>query len=170
MRPVEERHAAHPSGIRPVRTEDDAAVGSVIRRVMTEYGAVGEGYSIVDPEVDGLTAAYSGPRAAYFVATRDGVVVGGAGVGPLRGGPADVCELKKMYLLPEGRGLGLGRELMAACLAAARAAGYARCYLETLDRMADARRLYEQNGFAPLSGPMGDTGHSGCNGWYIRAL
>jgi len=156
--------------IRSIIPRDDARIASIIRRVMTDFGAVGEGYSIMDPEVDGMAAAYAGPGAAYFVASIDGEVAGGAGIGPLAGGPPDVCELKKMYLLPEARSRGLGRRLLVVCLEAARNAGYRRCYLETLAHMREARRLYERNGFEPLQGPMGDTGHTGCNGWYIREL
>lgn len=167
---IEYESGSPPCGIRRIRREDDERIAFVIRSVMTEYGAIGPGYSIVDPEVDGMTDAYSGSSAAYFVALWQGAVVGGAGIGPLVGGPADTCELKKMYLLTEGRGRGLGRQLMVACLAAARTSGYARCYLETLDRMEDARRLYERNGFTALDGPMGDTGHHGCNGWYLLDL
>jgi len=156
--------------IRRIEPNYDPAIASVIRKVMTEFGAVGEGYSILDPEVDGMTAAYAGPEAAYFVALLDGVVFGGAGIGPLAEGPTGVCELKKMYLLREARGYGLGRRLMDHCLTAARAAGYERCYLETLEHMVDARRLYELNGFSPLDAPVGNTGHCGCNGWYIKDL
>jgi putative acetyltransferase len=156
--------------IRIIEQRDDLIIARVIRNVMTEYGAVGEGYSIVDAEVDAMTDAYAGPDAAYFVAVLDGTVIGGAGIGPLAGGPADVCELKKMYLRQEARGQGLGRRLMDRCLDASREAGYRRCYLETLEHMMDARRLYELNGFRPLDAPMGNTGHCGCNGWYIRDL
>lgn len=156
--------------IRPIRRDDDERVAWIIRTVMTEYEAVGPGFSIVDPEVDEMSAAYSGPEAAYYVAVLDGEVVGGAGIGPLVGGPPDVCELKKMYLLRKARGHGFGRRLLERCLAAARTSGYARCYLETLERMVTARRLYERSGFEPLDGPMGDTGHSGCDGWYLRPL
>lgn len=156
--------------IRPIRSEDDEGIARIIRAVMTEYGAVGPGFSIMDPEVDEMSAAYAGPEAAYYVGELDGKLVGGAGIGPLVGGPPDVCELKKMYLLEEARGHGLGRSLLERCLDAARAAGYARCYLETLEHMADARRLYERNGFEPIDAPMGNTGHSGCNGWYLRDL
>jgi putative acetyltransferase len=165
-------NARTPEGtrIRPIVAGDDARMATIIRRVMTEYGAVGEGYSIMDPEVDGMAGAYAGPDAAYFVALVDGEVVGGAGVGPLAGGPSDTCELKKMYVLPQARGRGLGRRLMEICLDAARDAGYRRCYLETLEHMREARGLYESHGFRPLEAPMGDTGHSGCNGWYIREL
>lgn len=156
--------------IRPIEPGDDAKIARIIREVMTEFGAVGEGYSIVDPEVDAMTAAYAGPDAAFFVALLDGEVVGGGGIGALADGPPGVCELKKMYLLTEARGHGLGRQLMDHCLAAARAAGYERCYLETLEHMTDARRLYELNGFSPLNAPVGNTGHCGCNGWYIKDL
>ncbi len=158
------------TAIRPIEAGDDARIASIIRTVMPEYGAVGEGYSIVDAEVDAMSDAYAGDAAAYFVALVDGEVIGGAGIGPLVGGPLDVCELKKMYLLREARGLGLGRRLMERCLDAARAAGYERCYLETLEHMTEARGLYESRGFRPLEAPMGATGHTGCNGWYIREL
>jgi len=157
-----------PVTIRPIEPSDDGRMASIIRTVMTEYGAVGEGYSIMDPEVDEMAEAYAGPGAAYFVALVDGEIVGGAGIGPLVGGPEDVCELKKMYLLETARGQGLGHRLMELCLDAARTAGYARCYLETLGHMTEARRLYERNGFTPIDAPMGATGHTGCNGWYIR--
>lgn len=156
--------------IRPIEPGDDERMASIIRRVMTEFGAVGEGYSIMDPEVDHMTEAYAGDDAAYFVALVAGEVVGGAGIGPLVGGPPDVCELKKMYLLPEARGHGFGRRLMDLCLDAAREAGYGRCYLETLGHMTAARRLYERNGFTAIDAPMGATGHTGCNGWYLRDL
>lgn len=156
--------------IRSIEPGDDPAIARIIREVMTEYGAVGEGYSIMDPEVDAMTRAYAGSDAAFYVAVMDGVVVGGAGIGPLREGPPDVCELKKMYLVAAARGHGLGRRLLELSLDAAREAGYGRCYLETLEHMVEARRLYALNGFAPLDAPMGDTGHGRCNGWYLRNL
>ena len=78
--------------IRPIEQMDDRAIAGVIRDVMTEFGATGEGYSIVDPEVDAMTAAYAGPKSAYFVALLDDVVVGGAGIGSLADGPPGVCE------------------------------------------------------------------------------
>ena len=109
------------TSLRPIEPGDDPRIASIIRTVMPEFGAVGEGFSIMDPEVDAMHEAYAGEDAAYFVALVDGEVVGGAGVGPLVGGPPDVCELKKMYLLPDARGLGLGRRLLERCLDAARA-------------------------------------------------
>ena len=156
--------------IRPIETGDDAAMASIIRTVMPEFGACGSGFAINDPEVDWMSRAYAQPRSAYFVLERGGVVVGGGGMAPLEGGDADTCELRKMYFLAEARGLGAGSAMMARCLEAARAAGFRRCYLETLAGMDAAMKLYERSGFRRIPGPMGATGHGGCNTFYLLAL
>lgn len=156
--------------LRPITDADDRDVARLIRTVMPEFGADGPGYAIHDAEVDAMTAAYDRPRAAYFVVTHLERVVGGGGVAPLDGGAADTCELRKMYFLPEARGLGLGRAMLRRCLQRARAIGFHWCYLETLDRMDAARRLYEQSGFVPLDAPLGATGHNSCDTFYILDL
>ncbi|MFA6985321.1 MAG: GNAT family N-acetyltransferase, partial [Arenimonas sp.] len=130
--------------IRPITPADDAAVAAIIRTVMPEFGAIGDGFAINDPEVDWMSRAYAEPRCAYFVIERDGKVVGGAGVAPLAGGDPDVCELRKMYFLPALRGMGAGAAMMQTCLNAARGLGFKRCYLETLRGMDAAMRLYER--------------------------
>src|SRR5688572_14779564 len=106
--------------VRPIESRDDAAIAHILRAVMSEFGATGAGSSIGDAEVDGMFSAYSGPRAAYFVADDDGVLVGGGGIGPLQGAAFEACELRKMYLLPEARGHGTGERLLRQCLRAAR--------------------------------------------------
>ena len=156
--------------LRPIATDDDTVMASIIRAVMPEFGATGEGFAINDPEVDWMSRAYAGPRAAYFVIERGGEVRGGGGVAALEGGPTDVCELRKMYFLPALRGLGAGAALMQRCLDAARERGFRRCYLETLCGMTDARRLYERSGFRLIDAPMGATGHGGCNTFYLLDL
>lgn len=156
--------------IRPIRASDDAAVAAIIRTVMPEFGATGSGFAISDPEVDWMSKAYAEPRSAYFVVERDGVVLGGGGVAPLVGGDGDTCELRKMYFLPEVRGLGAGAAMMTRCLDAARGFGFKQCYLETLRGMDAAMRLYERTGFARIPQPMGATGHGGCNAFYLLPL
>jgi putative acetyltransferase len=156
--------------IRPIEARDDAAVAAIIRRVMPEFGAGGPGFAIHDPEVDAMSAAYAAPGHRYFVVELDGRVAGGGGIAPLAGGDADTCELRKMYFLPELRGRGAGRALMARCLAFAREAGFRRCYLETLTGMDAAERLYRAAGFAEIPGPLGATGHFGCDRFYLRTL
>jgi putative acetyltransferase len=156
--------------IRPIRAADDPAVAPLIREVMTEFGAVGCGYSIEDPEVDAMSAAYRPPRAAFFVVEEAGRVLGCGGMGPLAGAAGDVCELRKMYFRAALRGCGLGSALLEVILEAARTAGYRQCYLETLERMEQARALYARHGFRVLDEPMGDTGHGSCNHWMLKDL
>jgi putative acetyltransferase len=156
--------------IRPIMPGDDTAMAAIIRAVMPEFGAVGDGFAINDPEVDWMSRAYAQPRSAYFVVERDGIVVGGGGVAPLDGGDGDTCELRKMYFLPQARGLGAGSALMERCLQAARGFGFTRCYLETLCGMDAAMRLYERSGFRRIDAPLGDTGHGGCNTFYLLDL
>lgn len=156
--------------IRPITMDDDAAIAAIIRTVMPEYGASGDGFAINDPEVDWMHRAYDAPRSVYFVVEQDRVVTGGCGVAPLEGGDANTCELRKMYFLPAARGIGAGTAMMSRCLQAARGFGYARCYLETLAGMDAAMRLYERSGFCPIDKPMGATGHGGCNIFYLLDL
>ena len=156
--------------IRPIETRDDAAVAQVIRTVMPSFGADGPGFAIHDPEVDHMTAAYAQPRCSYFVVELDGRVVGGAGIAPLQNGEPDVCELRKMYFLPEARGIGAGTAMMQRCLDAARAHGFTRCYLETLTGMDQAQALYQRTGFKPLCAPMGGTGHFSCDRFFLLHL
>ena len=156
--------------IRGIEPRDDARVAQIIRTVMPEFGAVGDGFAINDPEVDWMSRAYGEPRCSYFVIEKDGEVLGGAGVAPLVDGDEDLCELRKMYFLPELRGLGAGAAMMQMCLDAARAHGFRRCYLETLRGMDSAMKLYERSGFHRLPGPLGATGHGGCNAFYLLDL
>ena len=144
-------------------------MAAIIRKVMPEFGAVGPGFAINDPEVDFMSRAYSGPRAAYFVVLDGQQVVGGGGVGPLTGAADDVCELRKMYFLPQTRGTGTGTALLLHCLATARQLGFRRCYLETLTGMEAAQRLYEKVGFQKTCA-MGATGHHGCDRFYLLEL
>ncbi len=156
--------------IRPIEPGDNESMAAVIRSVMTEFGACGEGYSINDSEVDDMYEAYSVPRSAYFVVADGERVMGGGGVAQLDAAEQSVCELKKMYFLPEARGAGMGRAVLQRCLDLARALGFRQCYLETLRSMGQAQHLYERAGFRRISGPMGDTGHHRCDVWYVLDL
>lgn len=157
--------AASAYTIRPIRPDDGPAVAAIIRSVMPEFGASGPGFAINDAEVDTMPQAYAQPGTAYFVIELDGAVCGGGGVAPLPGEPG-VCELRKMYFLPQLRGLGAGRALMQCCLDAARALGYRAVYIETLTGMDAAQALYVKSGFRPIPGARGCTGHYSCDRYY----
>ena len=164
--------------------KDNAAAARVIRTVMPEFGCVGPNYSITDPEMEDLYATYSLPRSNYFVAevlgadagaVTDGkepgkVIIACAGFAPLAGADPSICELRKMYALTAARGRGIGRQLMERCLAGARAAGFEVMYLETVTAMEDAAKFYAQYGFEYIDGPLGATGHSGCDLFMQRSL
>ena len=157
--------------IRPISPHDDTRVAWIIRTVMPEYGAVGAGFAINDPEVDWMSRAYNAPRCAYFVVELEGQVLGGGGIAPLQGASNPrICELRKMYFMPALRGLGAGRALLDLCLDKAREFSFELCYLETLSGMDRAMALYQAAGFRSLDKPMGDTGHGGCNRYFSRSL
>ncbi len=154
--------------IRKIEKADNTAVAKIIRSVLSDFSA-GEGTAMGDPELDFMFETYNNARSKYFVAEYKGVVVGCAGIAPLKGGDSSVCELQKMYLLPEARGLGFGATLLRTALSAAASLGYKTCYLETLSVMKSAMTLYETNGFKPTK-RMGNTGHSACDVSYAKDL
>ena len=158
--------------LRPIRPADDRRVARIVHDVMTEHGCGGDGFAIHDGEVAHMSDSYSGDRAGYFVVERAGVVLGGAGFAQLQGSADsdDVCELRKMYFLPEARGLGLGDAMLALLLDEMRRAGFRRCYLETTSWMDRAQRLYRGAGFVEQAAREGDTGHHGCDTFYSRPL
>ncbi|AAN53990.1 GNAT family N-acetyltransferase [Shewanella oneidensis MR-1] len=148
--------------IRVASATDDAAIAQVIRDVSAEYGLTADkGYSVADPTLDCLSQIYSQAGAQYWVVEYEGKVVGGAGIAPLANN-AGICELQKMYFMPEIRGKGLAKRLALLALDFARQTGYQSCYLETTAILKEALKLYEHLGFYPLSAPLGNTGHDAC--------
>jgi putative acetyltransferase len=156
--------------IRPIRTADNATMASIIRRTLTEFGADKPGTVYFDPTTDDLFKLFSAPDSAYFIAEVNGTVVGGSGVFPTRGLPEGCCELVKLYLLSEMRGQGLGLMLMEECFQKAIDLGFSEMYLETMPELRTAIGLYEKAGFTFLPGPMGQSGHFGCDLWMIKHL
>jgi putative acetyltransferase len=156
--------------IRTIIPSDDPVIADIVRATLTEFGMNKAGTAFSDPATDHLSILFDIPGAVYYVAEACGRVIGGAGIHPLDGGDAHVCELQKMYLLPEARGKGLARQLITMCLGYAKQNGYTQCYLETSPELARARKIYEQFGFLYLTAPMGNTGHFGCDSWMLKDL
>lgn len=156
--------------IREIRQEDDHAIAKVIRDVLIEHNVPKVGTAYADPQLDFMFEAYNKPRAVYFVVEENGRIVGGAGIAQLENEAAHICELQKMYFLSEARGLGLGSLMMEKCLMKAREFGYEQCYLETMDYMEAAQKLYRKTGFEYIQAPMGNTGHCACPVWMLKDL
>lgn len=152
-----------------VTPDVDSLVCEIIKSVGEEYGAVGEGYGPSDPEVENMSQHYSDVNSLYLVAKLNGKVVGGCGIAPFNES-SNVCELKKLFLLKESRGHGLGKSLTTQCLKYAKQQGYQQCYLDTLSNMDSAVRLYEKLGFEHLSEPLSGSLHNSCDVWMLKTL
>jgi putative acetyltransferase len=155
---------------RIIQPADNAALAVIIRDSLAEFGANKPGTVFYDPTTDALYELFQAPGSIYFVAEDNGRILGGAGIFPSPGLPEGVCELVKMYLHKDTRGKGLGRLLIEKCLDAARGMGYKKVYLETMPELHKAVSVYEKFGFSYLNGPMGNTGHFGCDVWMIKEL
>ncbi len=157
--------------IRPIQPADNAAVANIIRKTLEEFGITRPGTVYFDETTDHLFELFeSTPSGAYFVVEKNGELIGGAGIFPTNGLPEGTCELVKMYLLPNARGMGLGRDMIGRCLAVAKENGFTAVYLETMPELKKAMHVYEKFGFSYLTGPMGNSGHSGCDVWMIKYL
>lgn len=124
---------------------------------------------MADPILDHLYEVYDRPRAGYWVIDYQGQVMGGGGFAPLAGNDA-VCELQKMYFLPEARGQGLAKRISNLVELHARAAGFTRCYLETTVCLTEAISLYEKLGYHYIEHSLGNTGHDACEIFMLKAL
>jgi len=159
-----------PVRIRTIQPADNAALAVIIRNALAEFGANKPGTVFYDSTTDALYELFRAPGSFYYVAEDGHRLLGGAGIFPTAGLPEGVCELVKMYLHPDTRGKGLGKLLIDKCLAEAQAMGYKKVYLETMPELRKAVRVYEKFGFRYLDGPMGNTGHYGCEVWMIKEL
>lgn len=156
--------------IREIHLNDNPKIAKVIRKILIEFGVPKVGTAYADKILDTLYEAYDTEKAIYYVIEKEGEIFGGAGIKQLDNYEGNVCELQKMYFLPEARGIGLGSKMMETCLKKAKEFGFEQCYLETLPYMEGARKLYRKVGFKDLEAPMGDTGHYSCNLWMLKDL
>lgn len=156
--------------IRPIQPSDNPVIATIIRDTLKEFGANHPGTVYYDPTTDALYELFQKERSVYNIAIINEKIVGGGGIYPTDGLPGDTCELVKMYLLPEARGTGLGSQLIALCLEQAKAHGFKKVYLETMNELKAALKVYARMGFTYLDGPMGNSGHFGCPLWMIKEL
>ena len=155
--------------IRLIEEKDNYQLAFIIRNTLKEFGANHPGTVYYDESTDVLFQIFQNEtRSIYFVAERENKIVGGAGIFPSSGLPEDTCELVKMYLLPEARGIGLGKMLIEKCIEAAKEKGYKNMYLETMPELKQALKTYEKFGFQYINAPLGNTGHFGCDLWMLK--
>ncbi len=130
----------------PVRTSVDLLATIALFRAYAASLDVDLGYQDFEGEMAAMPGKYAPPKGELLLA-RDGAgqPIGCVGLRPLA--EPGVCEMKRLYVTPEGRGTGIGRRLVAAVVAAAEEAGHGEMRLDTLASMANAQGLYRAFGF-----------------------
>ena len=155
--------------IREIQQKDNKQVENVIRTCLIEFGANHEGTAWADPDLCRFSEIYNTEGNKYWIIEdENGTILGGVGIGNLEG-TDKICELQKMYCLPEIRGTGLSHKLMNIALNYAKQY-YKKCYLETLPNMIGAQKFYEKHGFVRIYEPVIKTEHFACDVLYIKDL
>lgn len=156
--------------IRTIESRDNSKLAEIIRSTLTEFKANHPGTVYYDATTDALYELFQKKNSIYYIAENENSILGGGGIFPSDGLPADTCELVKMYLLPEARGTGLGSRLIEKCLLFAKENGFKKVYLETMPELKNALKVYERFGFRYLDKQLGNTGHFGCGLWMIKEI
>jgi len=137
--------------VHSITEAQSAAQIAQARELMLEYAqslGISLSFQNFDEEMAGLPGSYAPPEGCLLLAE-----VGGepAGCVALRKFEADICEMKRLYMRPPFRGLGLGKKLALEIIAKAQALGYKRMRLDTIEPlMKDAVGLYLRLGFREI--------------------
>lgn len=135
-----------PTTIRPATTADLPAV----RRLLRDYVAwvnLDLSFQDFEGELQALPGDYAPPRGALLVAEVGADTVAMIALRPL----ADqVCEMKRLFVHPSARGLGVAKALITRVISEARGMGYREMRLDTLPAMRDAQAIYETFGFRDI--------------------
>jgi GNAT superfamily N-acetyltransferase len=136
--------------IHPVRNDNDLSAAAALFRSYADSLPVDLGYQDFGAELAALPGKYAPPRGELLLARgAGGEPLGCVGLRPIE--PQGCCEMKRLFLLPQARGMGLGRALAEAVMAAARQCGYAELRLDTLAGMTTAQALYARMGFERMA-------------------
>ncbi len=141
--------------IAPVRIPADLADTIALFKSYAEGLGVDLAYQGFADELAAMPGKYAPPGGELLLArAADGTPLGCVALRPMD--PPGCCEMKRLYVAPAARGLGLGRGLALAVVAAAERIGYRELRLDTLPTMDEAIALYRTLGFAPIA-PYYDT-------------
>jgi putative acetyltransferase len=155
---------------RKIEEKDNCEIAELIRKIFREFRIDKPGTVYFDPTTDNLYNLFRTFGSVYWIAEEESVILGGCGVYPTPGLPEGYAELVKLYLASSHRGKGIGWQLMVKTIESAKKLGYSKLYLESMPELDKAISLYEKAGFRNICGPMGNSGHFGCNIWMLKEL
>jgi putative acetyltransferase len=133
--------------IRPASGPDDIETARSLFREYADALGIDLGFQDWERELRELPGGYAPPQGGLFLAEKGATAVGCVALRPL---DPPICEMKRLYVRPEGRGTGLGRRLAEHVIGEGRRLGYARMRLDTLPSMSDAIALYRRLGFREI--------------------
>jgi ribosomal protein S18 acetylase RimI-like enzyme len=133
--------------IRPAQTDDIPEVRAMLREYVAWIG-LDLAFQEIEEEIADLPGDYDEPTGALLVAEENHHLVGMIALRPLSG---SICEMKRLWVRPEGRGRGVAKELVAQILEQARHLNYDEIRLDTLPMMTNAQSLYESLGFVDIA-------------------
>lgn len=136
--------------IRDWQESDRADASGVIRQVLQEYGLPWQPTE-ADQDVIEVETAYLCIGGEFWVVEYHQKIVGTAAYYPIERGNHAV-EIRKMYLLPEVRGKGLGKYLLQQLEEIIIAKQYQEIWIETASVLKEAVQLYENNGYQSTTG------------------
>jgi putative acetyltransferase len=156
--------------IRYIQPGDNARLAYIVRHVLKEFNANKPGTAYFESTTDNIYELFQKPGSAYLVAELNGEIIGGSGIYLTDSLPYGYCELVKLYLLPVARGNGLGKMLIEKCLSLAKEKDFTHIYLESMSELSKAVGLYERLGFKHIDKALGNSSHSACGIWMVKAL
>ena len=136
--------------VRDWQKGDRTSASNVIRTVLEEYGLPWQPES-ADRDVIEVESAYLEVGGEFWVVERNSTIVGTAAYQPIARGQ-NAVEIRKMYLLPEVRGRGLGKYLLSRLEKAIAIKDYQEIWIETASVLWEAVKLYEHSGYQPANG------------------
>lgn len=137
--------------LEPVAVDgSDPHAVAAVRTLFAEYAqslAFDLSFQDFERELAELPGEYTPPRGTLLLARAGDVPAGCVALRPL---DDSTCEMKRLFVRPAYRRTGLGRRLAEEIVAAARASGYERVWLDTVPAMGAAHELYRSLGFVPI--------------------
>lgn len=133
----------------PAHTKQDVTDITILFEAYAKSLGIDLAFQNFTDELASLPGAYAPPNGALLLArNKDDQAIGCVALRPMES-PGH-CEMKRLYVDPKGRGLGVGKALAEAVVDGAKGLGYAAMRLDTLPSMTAARRLYKMMGFVEI--------------------